>query len=216
MTSPPSTEWLARANRLALIARLVSSTVHDVNNALQVISGSVELLQMAPAAANEMVQRRVTAIDAQAKRATTLLQDLSDFVRDARAAAERVELKALAERVLESRRYSLTKLRVTAGVEGTAVAVMANPRHLHQILLNLVVNAEEAQASVLTIRVGESAGHAELSVDDNAAGAAAPSTNLGIGLEVSAWLAEQNGGSLTRAPLAGGGSRAILKLPSSA
>lgn len=214
MTTPPTTEWLARANRLALVARMLNSTIHDVNNALQVISGSVELLHMSPAAsANEMVQRRIAAIDVQSKRATGLLQELSDFARDNRAAAERVELKALAERVLESRRYSLTKHHIDATVQGDAVFVSANPRHLHQILLNLVINCEEAKATAVTIHVGESSEHAEISVHDNAPGAAPASANLGIGLEVSSWLAEQNGGTLRREALAGGGSHATVRLP---
>src|SRR5689334_13773355 len=104
----PSPEWLTRANRLALTSRLLSSTV---NNALQVIAGSVELLQAAPAA-SEMIQRRITAIDTQAKRASKLLNELSEFVRDARESAERVDLLALSRQVIAMRHYSLTKQRI--------------------------------------------------------------------------------------------------------
>jgi signal transduction histidine kinase len=210
-TPAPSPEWLERANRLALLSRLLSSTVHDVNNALQVIAGSVELLQMAPAA-SDMVQRRVTAIDTQAKRASKLLQELSDFLRDTRESAERVDLAAICRQVLATRHYSLTKLRIAAAVEGDSVVVMANPRHAQQILLNLVVNSEDAQASSLTIRVAADGAFGTATVEDNAPGAAPQPGNLGIGLEVSTWLAEKNGGSLTREPLPAG-SRAILKLP---
>jgi signal transduction histidine kinase len=209
----PSPEWLERANRLALVSRLLASTVHDVNNALQVIAGSVELLQMAPAA-SEMVQRRIAAIDTQAKRASTLLQELSEFVRDARESAEPVDLAALCRQVVAARHYSLTKLRITAAVEGDAVFVMANPRHVQQILLNLVVNSEEAHASTLTIRVAADGDYGTAVVDDNAPPGGPPqAANLGIGLEVSTWLAGKNGGSLTREPLPAG-SRAIVKLPS--
>jgi signal transduction histidine kinase len=208
----PSPEWLERANRFALVSRLLSSTVHDVNNALQVIAGSVELLQMAPAA-SEMVQRRVVAIDTQAKRASKLLQELSDFVRDARESAERFDLAALCRQVIATRHYSLTKLRIDAAVEGDAVFVMANPRHAQQILLNLVVNSEEAQATSLRIRVAVHGNHGTAAIEDNAAASGAQQPgNLGIGLEVSTWLAEKNGGSLTREPLASG-SRTTLSLP---
>src|SRR5262245_9827765 len=144
----PSPEWLERANRLALVARQLSSTVHDVNNALQVIAGSVELLQMTPPA-TEAIGRRITAIDTQTKRATKLLQELTEFVRDARTASERVELKALAEQVLAARHYSFTKLRITGSVEGEAVFVSANPKHLRQILLNLVINSEDAHCQTV-------------------------------------------------------------------
>lgn len=211
MTEMPPPEWLERANRLALTARLLSSTVHDVNNALQVIAGSVELLQMTPAP-SEMVQRRITAIDTQAKRASKLLQDLTEFVRDARAAAEPIELKAMAEQVLASRHYAVTKLRITASVEGEPVRVSASPKHVQQILLNLLVNAEDAQCSTLVVRVGRQGDQAVLVVENNAGQASTRAEALGIGLEVSMWLAQKNGGTVTYEPAAGV-SRATLTLP---
>lgn len=213
MTELPPPEWLERANRLALTARLLSSTVHDVNNALQVIAGSVELLQMAPAA-SEMIQRRITAIDTQSKRASKLLQDLTEFVRDARSLAETIELKALAEQMLVTRHYAITKLRITVTVEGEPVKVSANPKHLQQILLNLLVNAEDARCSTLAIRVVKEGALAVVSIKDNAGPRPQDATrdNLGIGLEVSQWLAQQNGGTVTYEPAAAG-SHARLTLP---
>lgn len=219
MKDMPSPEWLEHANRLALTARLLSSTVHDVNNALQVIAGSVELLQMTPAA-SEMVQRRITAIETQSKRASKLLQELTEFVRDARENAERIELKALAEQVLASRHYAITKLRITAAVDGEPVTVSTNPKHLQQILLNLLVNAEDAHASTLTVRVTRDGDQAVVTVDsvagERGAGSGertAPGADrLGIGLEVSTWLAQKNGGSVTYEPTADG-FRAKLSLP---
>lgn len=214
MKELPPPEWLERANRLALTARLLSSTVHDVNNALQVIAGSVELLQMQPAG-SEMIQRRITAIDTQAKRASRLLQELTEFVRDARALAETIDLKAMAEQVLASRHYAVTKLRITASVVGEPVRVSANPKHLQQILLNLMVNAEDAQCSTLVVRVGREGDQAIVSIENNAGKPDAGTGNrelLGIGLEVSMWLAQKNGGTVTFEPGADG-SRARLSLP---
>lgn len=213
MKDMPPPDWLERANRLALTARLLSSTVHDVNNALQVIAGSVELLQMTPAA-NEMVQRRITAIDTQSKRASKLLQDLTEFVRDARSAPETIDLKALAEQVVATRHYAVTKLRITASVAGEPVKVSANPKHVQQIVLNLVVNAEDAQCSTLVIRTGRNGDQAELLVEDSGSRAMDKTAreNLGIGLEVSTWLAQKNGGTVTYEPAADG-FRAKLSLP---
>jgi two-component system C4-dicarboxylate transport sensor histidine kinase DctB len=227
----PAPEWLERANRLALIARVVSSTVHDVNNALQVISGSAELLEMAPGA-SEAVLRRGRAIGTQAKRASDLLNELSGFVRDARDRAERVGLHQVASQALAMRHYSLNKLRVTTAVEGDEVWVEANARELLQVLLNLVINAEqaigetgEARLRVLLAREGQTA---TLSVEDNGAGVPADavdtlfdarmtapgaSGDLRIGLGVSRWLAGRMNGTLTHAPADGGGARFVLSLP---
>lgn len=228
---PPAPAWLERANRLSLIARVVSSTVHDVNNALQVIGGSAELLEMAPGA-SDAVLRRGQAIGTQAKRASALLNDLSAFVRDARDRPEPVGLHAVASHALAMRHYSLSKLRVTTAVEGDEVSVAVNPRELLQVLLNLVINAEQALATTpdarLRVVIEREGDQAAVVVEDNGSGVApgdlaalfdarttAPNEagDLHIGLAVSAWLASRMGGRLTHAPAAGPGARFTLQLP---
>jgi len=223
--------WLERANRLSLIARVVSSTVHDTNNALQVIGGSAELLEMA-AGASEAVLRRGQTIATQAKRASALLNDLSAFVRDTRDRPERLGLHAVVSHAVAMRHYSLTKLRLAPVVEGSDVPVEVNPRELLQVLLNLLINAEQALAKTpdarLRVIVERDGDQAAVVVEDNGRGVApgdveglfeartlAPSESgeLRIGLAVSAWLASRMGGSLAYAPAAGQGARFTLRLP---
>jgi C4-dicarboxylate-specific signal transduction histidine kinase len=227
----PAPGWLERANRLSLIARVVSSTVHDVNNALQVIGGSAELLEMAPGA-TEAVLRRGQTIGTQAKRASTLLNELSAFVRDARDRDERVGLHGLCSQALAMRHYSLAKLRVASAVEGEEVFVEANPRELLQVLLNLVINAEQALTETtegrLRLVVGQDGGQATVRIEDNGAGVdpnaidrlfeaetSEPNEagDLRIGLAVSRWLATRMRGTLTYAPAAGRGACFTLQLP---
>jgi C4-dicarboxylate-specific signal transduction histidine kinase len=227
----PAPGWLERANRLSLIARVVSSTVHDVNNALQVIGGSAELLEMAPGA-SEAVLRRGQTIATQSKRASGLLNELSAFVRDTRDRDERIGLHALSSHALAMRHYSLAKLRVTAAVEGEEVFVDANPRELLQLLLNLVINAEQALAGTgdgrLRIVVGQDGGQATMAVEDNGTGVAPEAAgrlfeaetiepnaagDLRIGLAVSRWLATRMRGTLAYAPAGDRGARFTLQLP---
>src|SRR5215471_6328139 len=91
----PSAEWLERANRLALTARLLASTVHDINNALQVISGNGELLEQAPSA-DEKTIRRAQTIRTHARRASGVLADLMAFVKDANEQRQPIALHAVA------------------------------------------------------------------------------------------------------------------------
>lgn len=229
----PAPGWLERANRLSLIARVVSSTVHDVNNALQVIGGSAELLEMAPGA-SEAVLRRGQTIGTQAKRASSLLNELSAFVRDTRDRDERVGLHALASQALAMRHYSLAKLRITAAVEGEDVFVEANPRELLQLLLNLVINAEQALAGMtdgkLRLILGHDGGQATIAVEDNGPGVAPEAVerlfeadtlepndagDLRIGLAVSRWLATRMRGTLTYTAAGDRGARLTLQVPAS-
>ena len=44
MNAELSADELIALNRLTLVARLLAGTAHDVNNALQIVGGSVEML----------------------------------------------------------------------------------------------------------------------------------------------------------------------------
>lgn len=223
--------WLERVNRLSLLSRLVSSTVHDVNNALQVIGGGLELLQTQP-----VDLRAVTgAIGGKTTRMNTLIQDLSRFMRDTGGGVEPVELRGLAEQALSFREFALARLRATRAVDGEAVVVHAVRREVLQVLLNLLVNAEMALSGVSTptlrVVIVPTASGAALSVEDNGHGVAEEHRaglferrpipengsvdRLGIGLAVSRSLAERQGGALTYTPRTPAGSVFTLALRSS-
>jgi C4-dicarboxylate-specific signal transduction histidine kinase len=99
-----------------------------------------------------------------------------------------------------------------------------------QIVLNLLLNAEAAlvgwpSARILVI-ASQCSGRVELTVDDNGPGlpsdvaqrlfepAVGRSPNgLGIGLLVSRWLAERDGGTIEHRPSMLGGCAFTLSLP---
>ncbi|MCC7034567.1 MAG: HAMP domain-containing histidine kinase [Acidobacteria bacterium] len=223
--------WLERVNRLSLVARLVSSTMHDMNNALQVIGGGVELLQMEQADVAGVSR----AIGVKTERANLLVQDLSRFVRDMGGAPEPVELRALAEYALALRQFPFARLRATRTLLGEPLTVQAVRRELLQVLLNLLVNAEFALAGVrspeVRVVVGPWGDGAALSVEDNGPGVPSscrdglferrllsqtgPIDRLGIGLMVSRTLAERQGGALTYTPREPTGAAFTLTLPGS-
>jgi two-component system C4-dicarboxylate transport sensor histidine kinase DctB len=227
-----STAWLERANRLALAARLLASTVHDVNNSLQVISGNGELLELA-ASADPTIVRRGQTIRTHARRASGLLTELMAFVKDANEQVSPTSLRAIATQAVAMRQYALTKLRASVTVEGDAADVRANPRHVLQVALNLVSNAEQAlggrTSATLRLQVRQEGGRALLDVTDNGAGidpsveprlflldsltAASADSALGIGLGVSRWLIEEAGGTLSYARADAGGSTFTISLP---
>ena len=230
--APLNPDWLERVNRLAIIAALVPGSVHDVNNALQVISGSAELLGMAGGGSAENITRRGLAIGEQARRATGTLSELTQFVRDANDAPQRVGLRMVAERALALRQHALRKAKIDAAVEGDEVLALANPRHVLQIVLNLLLNAEAAlngrSPAILRLTTARQDGTATMTLTDSGNGIAADRhatlfaapeaydglpDRLGIGLFVSSALAGKNGGRLSYAPAAGGGAAFTLGLP---
>lgn len=228
-TLDPPLDWLERANRHALVTRLVSSAVHDVSNALQVVSGAAEMLGLD--AGPEAVTRRGAAIVHQAMGATAVLQQLTGFAREPLRPAEPLSLRALCERAVTLRQYSLRKLRVTSQVAGDDGQCRAPGRQVLQVLLNLVVNAEQGLTGRgqgrLTLTVSTEADHVDLVVADDGPGLDADARRhvllwpppadpdsgaLGIGLLVSHLLAERMGGALTLGASAEGGLAAALRL----
>jgi signal transduction histidine kinase len=226
---PPSDAWLTLVNRHALAVRLLSTTVHDVNNILQVMSGAAEVLALDPTPA--AVTKRTTSIVSQSVAATSALHALTTFLRevsDPRAGARPL---AVAGRAVSGRHHALRKARLAVSVDG-ADPVCAMASHLLlQVVLNLLLNAEHALAGRAngTIAIAVADGDpVVLTVTDNGAGLTperaavlftwppqpgpAPGT-LGIGLRVARRLVEDAGGMLAIEPASGGGVRAVVSVP---
>lgn len=230
MTSPPPEDWLIAVNRQSLAVRLVATTVHDVNNLLQVMSGAAEVLALDPSPA--AVAKRTTSIVSQSAAATAVLQGLVAFVRaDAQPAADGAPVLAVAQQVLASRQHAFRKLRVSASAEGDEVDCAMARHRLQQVLLNLVINAEQALTghAAGTLRIGVRNGEAvTVTVTDNGAGlsdarqasafAWPPSPGaghgaLGLGLRVSRALVEAAHGRLTIEAPPDGGTRVVVTVP---
>jgi two-component system C4-dicarboxylate transport sensor histidine kinase DctB len=225
----PSANWLERANQLALAAQLLPNTIHDLNNALQIITGSAELLDLATGAEEVEVRRRGLAIRTQASRATMLLNELKAFTRDGTDHVQRLPVRPVIERALALRRYSLTKFGIESSLQGEEAA-LGNARDLLQIVLNTLINAEQALAGrpggKIAIEIVRSAEQVLVTISDNGPGlsdeaarslfrpSASPDARgrLGIGLTVSRSLAERQGGALAYAAGRDGGCAFTLTL----
>jgi len=227
----PPPDWLDRANRLATIAWLLSTTVHDANNILQVVSGNAEMVE-GLAAGNEQLFKRANSIGVNARKASALLGELLDFARDGAAEPSVLDLRQIAERALALRLYAMKKLRLVGTIEGeTGIRVRTHPRDFVQVVVNLIVNAERAledrPGGTIALKVGGDAAMGTVAVEDSGPGLPADRRDgdvfasrldgadgrLGVGLAVARRLAEKHGGALTYAPRAGSGCVFTLSLP---
>lgn len=166
---------LQRVQRLDLVGRLASGVVHDVNNWLTVMIGSVEtvltnLPQDNPACAD---LARVAQAGEQAKQ---LMGQLLAFSKDRRVAARRVDVNALVERNLELLRGAMPRsVEVRAELAPAGAWALAEETQLQQVLMNLCLNARDAmpgggQLTVTTATVGRGGPQVRLSVRDTGHG----------------------------------------------
>jgi len=227
-----STE-LARINRLTTTARFVSGLAHELNNALQVIGGLVELLADRtdlPADAATRVQK----IGGQADRASGVIRQLLAFVRDPGVDGGAIDLGTIIDRALSLRRYQLGRAGVSVAWTRpqNSYQVVGYERALEQVIVNLIVNAEEAleggQERRLALVLARVAGRVQLSVSDTGHGVMpelrqrifepffttrTSERAVGLGLTVGAAVANAHGGRLALTSGEGPGATFVLDLP---
>jgi signal transduction histidine kinase len=227
-----SEEALLGLNRLATVARLLSGAAHEVNNALQVISGTVEVLELRSDLPPPVVDS-LARLRSQSGRAGAALAQVLAFTKAPRGTMTPVSLRELASESLALRDFAIRRARLSARLEAAdryAPLVTGNRGDLQQVVLNLLVNAEQALAGMqgtIVLRLEASGGDVVLTVGDTGPGLKLPSTeeafdafvttrdpfeSAGLGLWASRQIAIAHGGSLTIEPQASGVALA-LRLP---
>lgn len=232
MEKPWTAEDLLVLNRWATIARLLSGVAHDVNNALQVIGGSVELLQDLDLP--EAAVTRLGRIRTQHTRAAVVIQNLLAFAREEPDVIGALNLRELISRAVSLRAFAIGRAGLRIAVNAPQVdscGSRGNRMLLQQAVLNLITNAEQALKGTvdgaITVELCQEGGWVTVRVCDNGPGVPddlrervfepffttkSSREASGLGLAVARGIAEQSGGTLSIERPALGASFA-LRLP---
>ncbi len=133
-----------RQERLAAVGQLVSGVAHEINNPLQAILGFAELLQM-QSDVPEDVKADLRLIQKESARACGIIRNLALFARQQPGQAAPVRLTDVITSVAELRQRRLASEDIELSIEDRATQrVMAVLTELQQVVLNYVVNAEQA------------------------------------------------------------------------
>jgi PAS domain S-box-containing protein len=150
-------EQLVRSERLSALGEFVSGIAHEINNPLQSIIGSLELVlehDLDPAPRSDVDRARF-----EAGRAGRIVRNLLRFVRQAPNERLLLDLNEIVKATMSVRAYELEMAGIAIREEYAPLLplVLANREEIQQVLLNLVMNAEQAMsdpggARVLSIR----------------------------------------------------------------
>ena len=165
-----------RQERLAAVGQLVSGVAHEINNPLQAILGFAELLQMHPDLP-ESAQKDLILIQKESNRACAIIRNLATFARQEPGEAAPVPLSSVVSAVAELRQHRLALIDIDLRIEDESrQTVKAVATELQQVVLNFVVNAEQAiQAEGrgpgrIVIRTRDDADRVVLEVEDSGPG----------------------------------------------
>jgi len=224
-------ERLQRASKAAALGTLAMGVAHELSTPLGVIALRAEQMQ-ARASTDERTTAAAATILAQTERMRQIIRGLLGLARGDAPAAERVEPRALLAQAvgLVEHRFEKAEVRLEARTDDALPDVVGDPRLLEHAVVNLLLNACDAspRGAVVTVTAARDGDGVVLRVDDEGGGISSSDADrvmepffttkprdagTGLGLAIANEIVNSHRGTLTLAPRAPRGTRAIIHLP---
>jgi C4-dicarboxylate-specific signal transduction histidine kinase len=225
---------VVRQERLAAVGVLVSGVAHELNNPLQAILGTAELLERHRGLDAEALEE-IAFVKTQSGRAREIIRNLSRFSSQQSGPPTLVDLREVIGEVVQLRQRDLDNLSIGLDVELTTTRkVYANFTEVEQVTLNFVINAQQAIESAgrkrgrILIRVFDAGKKVRLEVQDDGPGVKPEDEpklfqpffttkpvgkGTGLGLSVSYGIIESYGGAIGYRNNEWGGATFFFELP---
>ncbi|MCU0533840.1 MAG: PAS domain S-box protein [Hydrococcus sp. Prado102] len=136
---------LLRAQRLESFGNLASGISHDLNNILTPILAIVQLLPLRVPNLDEKTRELLEVAEVNVKRGATLLKQLLSFARGFDVNYTVLSVEPLFEEIKQMAQEIFPKsIDFYTNLQPNLWAVEGDPTQLHQVLLNLCLNARDA------------------------------------------------------------------------
>jgi two-component system NtrC family sensor kinase len=226
---------LSQAEKLAALGQTMSGVAHELNNPLATILACAE--RLAGRRLDESTRRDLDAIHNAAERAARIVRNLQTFARKRHTTRTTVDMNQVVRETLGLRAHEQRAANV-AIIDAMAAGlppVFADPHQIQQIVLNLLINAEQAMLAshgrgTLILRSWHDAERdaVVLEVNDDGPGVAedvqskifdpffttkAVGKGTGLGLTVAYAIAQEHGGRITVQSAENRGASFFLELP---
>ncbi|MBD2122246.1 response regulator [Trichocoleus sp. FACHB-262] len=134
-----------RTQRLESLGTLAGGIAHDLNNILTPVLSTAQLLQFKFPHADQQSQHLFEIIETNTRRGAALVKQVLQFARGVEGKQAIVQVKHLIHEVKQIAEKTFPKsIELLIDVEPGLGLVSGDATHLHQVLMNLVVNARDA------------------------------------------------------------------------
>ncbi len=218
--------------RLSALGNLAAAVAHEVRNPLNAISMGLQRLKMEfqPIEDRNEYSHLTELILGEARRLNSIVEQFLSLARPVEIKAKALPLQEFLKELaaLEEGQARQSNVRIQVIAAPNLPALKADPNHLTQVLLNLMLNGLQAmpEGGTLTLEAKASGNNFRISVTDTGPGI--PPENLsrifepyfttkakgsGLGLAITRRIVEAHGGTITVTNEARGGCRFLISLP---
>jgi PAS domain S-box-containing protein len=226
---------LSQAEKLAALGQTISGVAHELNNPLATILACAE--RLAGRRHDDSTRRDLDAIHNAAERAARIVRNLQTFARKRHTTRATVDLNQVVRETMALRAFEQKAANVVIidALASGLPPVFADPHQIQQIVLNLLINAEQAMLDAhgrgtLVLRSWHEPERdaVVLEVSDDGPGVPEETQSkifdpffttksvgkgTGLGLTVAYAIAQEHGGRITVASVPGRGASFFLELP---
>lgn len=227
-------QQLLIASKLASIGELAAGVAHEINNPLTAIMGFAQLL-MEIEDLPQQVKQDLNKIYVQSERAAKIVQNLLTFSRSYSLEKKIIDINELILKTLDMRsyEYKVNNIEVLTELASGPIFISADENQLQQVILNILVNAEQAIISrrrmgIIRINTEIIDKKVRISIADNGPGipdeirdrifdpfftTKAVGVGTGLGLSVCHGIITKHGGTITAESVEGFGATFIIEIP---
>ena len=226
---------LLQSEKLAALGQTISGVAHELNNPLATILTWADRLSQGPV--DEKTKRGLDTILSESERAAKIVRNLLTFARKRQSTRSMVDLNMVVRETVALRSYDQRPAEVTVvdALSAPLPKVFADAHQIQQVLLNLIINAEQAMLGAngrgtLLVRSSYDVERESivLEISDDGPGIAAEvqakifdpffttkevGKGTGLGLTVAYAIVQEHGGRIRVASHAGAGASFYVELP---
>jgi PAS domain S-box-containing protein len=226
---------LSQAEKLAALGQTMSGVAHELNNPLATVLACAE--RLVDRRLDEATRRDLDAIHNAAERAARIVRNLQTFARKRHTTRSTVDLNQVVRETLALRAYEqrAANVAIVQALAGGLPPVFVDPHQIQQIVLNLVINAEQAMLEAhgrgtLVLRSWQDPDRDAVVLEVNDDGPGVPpdvqvkvfdpffttkvvGKGTGLGLTVAYAIAHEHGGHISVTSTPGRGASFFLELP---